>query len=80
MRRNIPNSSLFGSGEVINGPGVASRENRVEADTSNVYCKVANCDVVFDGFCFGEQNGICDDEKSLSAGDKGHTPCESVGK
>lgn len=76
----LPNSSLLRPREVVNGPGVAAGEDGIEANARYVNGKVAHCNVILDGFCFGEENGICDYEQGLCTRDKRHTPCESVGK
>lgn len=77
---DLPNGSLLWPGEIVNGPGVAAGENGIQPDTGNVDGKVAHCYVIFDGFGFGEENGVCDDEEGLGACDKWHTPSVSISK
>ena len=77
---NIPDSAFLGTGEIVDGPGITARKNRVDTDTSNMHCKVAQRDVVLDGFGFREQDCVCDDEQCLGADNEWHTPHKSIGQ
>lgn len=76
-RRNT-NGSLLRAGEVIDGPGIATRQDGIDTYASHMYCKVAERDVVFDVFGSGEENREGDDEEGLGRGDEGHAPREPV--
>lgn len=77
-RENVPYGSLLGTGEVVDCPCISSWEDGVNSNARDVYCEVAECDIVLDGFCFGEEDPVGDNEQTLRGNDEWHAPLEFV--
>lgn len=70
----LPHSSLLWSGKVVHRPSIAACEKRVDANASNMDCKVTQRNIIFGGLSFRKENSVCNDEESLGTGNERHPP------
>jgi hypothetical protein len=57
---DLPDSALFRTSEIVYSPSIASWKDWVDANASDMDSEVAQRNVVLDGFCLCEQDGVCD--------------------